>query len=136
MTSSIHELDLVKGGLGLLSPVLGALQLALELLDTHYVGVGDALLLLELPLVHLDLLVEFVQRLLQDDDVLAVFPGLEDELLDLAGLDLHLSHGGGVALLLDIDHLLKLSDSDLHLLDGPLAGGDRVGLNLLDLDIE
>merc|ERR1719434_214672 len=50
----------------------------------------------------------------------------------MAGLGLQLGHGGGVALLLHIDHLLQLSDSDLHLLDCSLAGGHRVSLNFLN----
>merc|ERR1712025_746457 len=54
--------------------------------------------------------------------------------LDLSGLGLELGHGDGVALLLNVDHLFQLGDSDLHLLDGSLAGGNRVGLNLLNLD--
>ena len=36
------------------------------------VGVGDGLLLLQLPLVHLDLLVQLVKRVLENDDVLPV----------------------------------------------------------------
>merc|ERR1712025_515957 len=56
--------------------------------------------------------------------------------LDLSGLGLELGHGDGVALLLNVDHLFQLGDSDLHLLDGSLTGGNRVGLNLLNLDTE
>ena len=41
-----------------------------------------------------------------------MFVGLEDKLLDLVGLDLHLGRGGGVALLLDNDHFLVLNDSN------------------------
>ena len=72
----------VQCALGVKRTALGCLEVPLELLDPHDVGVGDALLLLELPLVHLDLLVEFVQRLLQDDDVLPVLLGLQQQLLD------------------------------------------------------
>lgn len=74
--------ELIESGLGFFGAGLGAFELALELLDAHDVGVGDGLLLLKLALVHLDLLVEFVERLLEDDDVLAVLLGLEDQLLD------------------------------------------------------
>merc|ERR1712025_1336115 len=56
--------------------------------------------------------------------------------LDLSGFGLELGHGDGVALLLNVDHLFQLGDSDLHLLDGSLTGGNRVGLNLLNLDTE
>ena len=64
--------ELVRGGLGLLVAVLGGLKLALELLHPQDVGVGDGLLLLKLPLVHLDLLVQLVKRVLENDDVLPV----------------------------------------------------------------
>ena len=67
----------VKSALGVESAALSRLEVPLELLDPHDVGVGDALLLLELPLVHLDLLAEFVQRLLQDDDILPALLGLQ-----------------------------------------------------------
>ena len=77
-----HTPEGVESALGIEGAALGGLEVPLELLDPHDVGVGDALLLLELPLVHLDLLVEFVQRLLQDDDVLPVLLGLQQQLLD------------------------------------------------------
>merc|ERR1719305_915639 len=124
--------ELVEGRLSLLCAGLGALQLALELLHAHNVGVRDGLLLLQLALVHLDLLVEFVQGLLQDDDVLPVLLRLEDQLLDASLLLVHLGHGEGVALLLAVNHGLQFADSDLHLLDGALAGGNGGGLDLLD----
>merc|ERR1719305_435216 len=124
--------ELVEGRLSLLCAGLGALQLALELLHAHNVGVRDGLLLLQLALVHLDLLVKFVQGLLQDDDVLPVLLRLKDQLLDASFLLVHLGHGEGVALLLAVDHGLQFADSDLHLLDGALAGGNGGGLDLLD----
>ena len=84
--------DSVACSLGVERTALGRLEVPLELLDPHDVGVGDALLLLELPLVHLDLLVEFVQRLLQDDDVLPVLLGLQQQLLDGPASSVCISH--------------------------------------------
>ena len=124
----------VEGALGLLGAVLGRLQLALELLHPHDVGVGDGLLLLQLALVHLDLLVELVERLLQDDDVLPVLLGLQDELLDGALLLMQRRGHLNVQGLLAVVHDLQLLDARLHLLDGDAAALDGRRLELLHLD--
>ena len=128
--------EFADGLLGKVCPFFGLLQLLLCLAELSQVEGGDFFGLLDLPLVGLDLLLQFVDQVLHALVVLAVLFGLEGELLD-APLGLaQVLLGVGVSPLFTVKLVLELPDPLFKLLDGLLASLEGVGFSLIQPDLQ
>ena len=89
--------------LGRVGSVFSSFQFSLESADSGHALLGHALLLLQLPLVEIHFLGRFVQRFLQQCDILRILLNLDHHLLDVALFLAKNLHGFGVSALLFVE---------------------------------
>ena len=118
--------------LGLLGPLGSVLQLVLHLAEFGEIERGNLLGLLELPLVGLDFVLQFLDEVLQTHLTLLLLLGLEGEVLEAAVVLLHLLERVLVVALLHLELSLKLTNALLKLLYETFAAFQRIRLRLVE----
>lgn len=108
--ATVFRADKGQVALGCVGAILGRLQFSLESAHPGYALLGHALLLLQLPLVDVDLLRRLVESLLQQSNVLRVLLDLDHHFLDVALLLAQDLHRFRVSALLLVQLELEIAD--------------------------
>lgn len=128
--------EFADGLLGKVCPFFGFLQLLLCLAELSQVEGGDFFGFLDLPLVGLDLLLQFVDQVLHTLVVFAVLFGLEGELLDAPLRLTQVLLCVSVSPLFTVKLVLELPDPLFEFLDGLLASLKGVGFSFIQPDLQ